>query len=222
MIELETRSSQDICSKIGREGRVFFIGCSGRKGLCSPGGESRLQKLRGELQALGVRFTGTVVWDELCTKGLDELSLLGQFRQAGQADLFLVLSCEAGVQAVAAAAGKKTEAALRTLSAPGLEGIWGEEGLCRLCGSCLLDLSGGLCPLYFCPKGLLNGPCQGASRGRCEVDSHNPCGWERVYERLKARGELGILGGYAEPRDYSKMLPLFRLRSQLAAEGKEG
>ena len=83
---------------------------------------------------------------------------------------------------------------------------------------CLLDLAGGLCPLYFCPKGLLNGPCQGAYQGHCEVDPRKPCGWELIYERLKIQGRLDNLRNYAEPRDHSEILPLLRLRSKLAAE----
>jgi hypothetical protein len=131
------------------------------------------------------------------------------------------MSCEVGVQALSITSGRMTIPALRTVSAEGFEGVLGEKEPCRLCGDCLLDLAGGLCPLYFCPKGLLNGPCQGAYRGHCEVDPKKACGWELIYERLKNQGRLGVLQHCAGPRDHSEILPLIRLRSKLAAEIKE-
>jgi len=218
MINLEPRKSEEILRNLERGKRAFFIGCSGWKNLCNPGGEAQLQRLKKELELMGVPVTGTLVMDALCNKGLDELSLFRQFRQVQRSDLLLVMSCEVGVQALAAASGRFVVSALRTISVEGFEGIFGEKQPCRLCGDCLLDLSGGLCPLYFCPKGLLNGPCQGADQGRCEVDPKKTCGWELIYERLKAQECLEALKHCAEPRDYSEVLPLIRLRSSMVTE----
>lgn len=217
MISLESRKSEDILKDLERGKRTFFIGCSGWKSLCNPGGEAQLQRLKKELELRGVPFTGSLVLDALCNKGLDELSLFRHFRQVLRSDLLLVMSCEVGVQALSATAGRMIVPALRTLSVEGFEGVWREKEPCRLCGDCLLDLGGGLCPLYFCPKGLLNGPCQGASQGRCEVESKKVCGWELIYDRLKTQGRLDVLRRYAEPRDYSEILPLIQLRASVAA-----
>jgi len=218
MISVEPRKSEEILKSLDREKGVFFIGCSGWKSLCNPGGEAQLQRMKKEMELRGVTFTGTMVVDALCNKGLDELSLLRQFRQVLRSQVLLVMSCEVGVQALSITSGRMTIPALRTVSAEGFQGVLGEKEPCRLCGDCLLDLTGGLCPLYFCPKGLLNGPCQGAYRGHCEVDPKKACGWELIYERLKIQGRLDGLQHYAEPRDHSEILPLIRLRSRLAAE----
>ena len=217
MIDLEPRPSEEIFQDLEKGKRAFFVGCLGRKGLCQPGGEAPLQQMKKELELRGISFTGTLVVDALCNKGLDELSLLRQFRQVRKADLLLAFSCAVGVQGLVAIAEQRVVAVLRTLRAEGFEGVFGEKEPCRLCGDCLLDLSGGLCPLYFCPKGLLNGPCQGASQGHCEVDAKKPCGWELIYEQLKAQGRLDALKPYAEPKDHSEILPLLRLRSSLVA-----
>ncbi len=221
MISVEPRKSEDILKGLDREKHVFFIGCSGWKSLCNPGGEAQLQRVKKELELRGVSFTGTMVVDALCNKGLDELSLLRQFRQVLRSQVLLVMSCEVGVQALSVTSGRMIIPALRTLSAEGFQGVLGEKKPCRLCGDCLLDLTGGLCPLYFCPKGLLNGPCQGAYQGHCEVDPKKACGWELIYERLKIQGRLDALRHYADPPDHSELLPLIRLRSNLAAELKD-
>jgi hypothetical protein len=218
MISVEPRQSEEILKGLHPKKQAFFIGCSGWKGICNPGAETQLQRMKKDLELRGLTFTGTLVVDGLCNKGLDELSLLSQLRQVLRSEVLLVMSCEAGVQALSATSGRMVVPALRTVSAVGFQGVLGEKELCRLCGDCLLDLTGGLCPLYFCPKGLLNGPCQGAYQGHCEVDPKKACGWELIYERLKAQGRLEALKHYAEPRDYSEILPLIRLRSSLATE----
>jgi hypothetical protein len=212
MIQLEPLNVEEIIRNLDSQAEVFFIGCSGWKEICNPGGEVQLQQLKKDLTLRGVSFTGTLVVDALCNKGMDELGLLTQIRQACRANALLVLSCEVGIRALGAIAGQRVVPALRTLAAEGFQGVLGERELCRLCGECLLEASGGLCPLYFCPKEMLTGPCQGARQGQC--------GWELIYERLKAQGRLEMLKTSAEPRDHSKILPLLRLRSALAAGRK--
>jgi hypothetical protein len=220
MIQLEPLNGEEILRNLDSQVEVFFIGCSGWKEICNPGGEVQLQQQKKDLTLRGVSFTGTLVVDALCNKGMDELSLLIQGRQASRARALLVLSCEVGVRALGAVAAQRVVPVLRTLAAEGFRGVLGDRELCRLCGECLLEASGGLCPLYFCPKEMLTGPCQGARQGQCEVDPRTPCGWELIYDRLKAQGRLEMLKTSAEPRDHSKILPLLRLRSTLAAGRK--
>jgi len=218
MITLEPRKSEEILQDLEKGKRIFLIGCSGWKTLCNPGGEVQLQRLKAEMELKGVPITGTLVLDALCNKGMDELSLFRHFRQVLGSDLLLAMSCDVGVQALWATAGRMIVPALRTTSVEGFQGGWKEKEACRLCGDCLLTLGTGFCPLSFCPKGLLNGPCQGANQGRCEVDSKKTCGWELIYDRLKAQGRLDVLRHYVEPRDYSEILPLIQLRTSITVQ----
>ncbi len=84
MIHLESRKTEEILAQVDPRGEVFFLGCSGWKEVCNPGGEARMQQLKKELILRGVSFIGTSVVDALCTKGMDELSLLTQFRQVSR------------------------------------------------------------------------------------------------------------------------------------------
>jgi hypothetical protein len=45
----------------------------------------------------------------------------------------------------------------------------------------------------MCSKGLLNGPCGGASLGKCEASKDRDCAWELIYNRLKQQGRLDKL-----------------------------
>ncbi|HEX7371834.1 MAG TPA: hypothetical protein VF372_03380 [Thermodesulfobacteriota bacterium] len=132
MIQLEPLKSEEIIRNLDSRAEVFFIGCSGWKEVCNPGGEAQLQQLKKDLTLRGVSFTGTLLVDALCNKGMDELSLLTQIRQASRARTLLVLSCEVGVQALGAIAGQRVVPALRTLTAEGFQGVLGERELWRL------------------------------------------------------------------------------------------
>lgn len=81
------------------------------------------------------------------------------------------------------------------------------------CGDCLLGYTGGICPLTACSKGLINGQCGGASKGKCELDPEKDCGWELIYLRLKALNKLDKLKELIEPKDYSKMMPDVKIMS---------
>ena len=73
---------------------------------------------------------------------------------------------------------------------------------CRACGDCKLGIYGGICPVTICAKGLLSGPCGGASLGKCEAGNDKDCAWELIYKRLKAQGRLDVLETLTGPLDY--------------------
>ena len=59
---------------------------------------------------------------------------------------------------------------------------------CRACGECVLGETGGICPITICAKNLLNGPCGGTNKGKCEVDEDKDCAWTLIYRRLEKHG----------------------------------
>jgi hypothetical protein len=73
-----------------------------------------------------------------------------------------------------------------------------------MCGECILAITGGICPVTRCPKGLLNGPCGGIKNGKCEVNKETDCVWILIYERLKSLGRLDEMRKVKRPKNYSK------------------
>ena len=86
-------------------------------------------------------------------------------------------------------------------------GVNEERGLyserCQACGRCILAETGGICPITRCSKRMLNGPCGGSDKGKCEVNPDIPCGWELIYERLKTLGQLDRFERPVEPKDWT-------------------
>ena len=111
-------------------------------------------------------------------------------------EVILSMACGAGVQYVAEKYRTKPVLPAINTSFLGVtleQGVWSER--CQGCGTCILDKTGGICPIARCAKSLLNGPCGGSSNGKCEVDKETDCGWQMIIDRLK---ELGQLDRYEE------------------------
>lgn len=77
-----------------------------------------------------------------------------------------------------------------------------EKNGCGICPVCMTPHAG-VCPLSACTKSLLNGPCGGASTGKCESDPLRNCGWAIIYTNLKSKGKLGLLAEYKKPRNFA-------------------
>ena len=62
---------------------------------------------------------------------------------------------------------------------------------CRMCGQCILRLTGMTCPMT-CPKLLRNGPCGGVRPGGyCEVYPEKRCIWTQAWERSRKMSIYG-------------------------------
>ena len=114
------------------------------------------------------------------------------------------MACGVGVQTLA-------EKYMDTPILPGLDtnfmgqptepGVWEER--CVGCGNCVLEYTGGLCPITRCPKQLQNGPCGGSEGGMCEVDPNIPCIWSKIWTLLDRQGIADTLMDIQPPKDWS-------------------
>ena len=163
--------------------------------------------MKNQLAEAGKKVTGTKVIDFLCEKALVKSGLRGRVQEVAAADSILVMTCGVGVQAVAASLNKVCHPGCNTINLGGSRGEWQGSERCWECGQCLLDYTGGICPITTCTKSLVSGACGGASNGKCEISPDRDCGWELIYSRLKAKNQLGKLKMFIDPPDHSKLMP---------------
>ncbi len=163
--------------------------------------------MKDKLEESGKKVTGTSVIDFLCEKALVKSKLRSKVEQLKAADSILVMTCGVGVQAVAASVNKVCHPACNTINLGGSRGEWSGSERCMECGDCLLEYTGGICPLTACTKGLINGQCGGASKGKCELNRQKDCGWELIYKRLKQKNQLDMLKRFIPPKGWNKMMP---------------
>ncbi len=120
-------------------------------------------------------------------------------------DAVLVMNCGAGVQTIADHTGKVVLPALETMFIGSTERIGRFFDRCRACQDCILDETGGVCPITRCPKSLMNGPCGGQVEGKCEVGEYkNDCAWILIWKNLTEQDRLDLFTKFRPPRDNSK------------------
>jgi hypothetical protein len=207
MIVGERKALSEVKEMVRPYGKILVAGCDTCTAECLSGGCKQVAEMAAALD-MSFRLEGKpkeileISVDRQCIHDF----LLDVIEQAGEAEAVVSMACGAGVQSLAERLGKPVFPGINTMfigeTVSG--GLWQER--CRGCGDCLLGVTGGLCPVTRCAKGLLNGPCGGSQGGRCEVSAvlkcDVPCIWAQIYERLGSQGGLDRLAAYAPPKDW--------------------
>jgi ferredoxin len=192
MIVAVAKPIADIVAMIDRYDKIILAGCKACVAVCAAGGEKEVQLLASALKT--ARKTGgrEIEIREITLERQCDPEYVEQIRGfAGEYQAILSIACGVGVQYMAE--HYKNIPALPGLNTAFMggsleQGVWSER--CQGCGTCILHLTGGICPVTRCSKSLFNGPCGGSSKGKCEVNPEIECGWQLIIDRLKALGEF--------------------------------
>jgi ferredoxin len=196
------KTEEEIDGLLERLNRIFIIGCGTCVTLCRTGGQPEVKAMQEKLSKKGKMITGTLILPVACDN-LTEEALKEYGPQMDQADALLIMTCAFGVQTAARQVAKPVIPALDTLFIGKEQGGLGRfEEICVQCGECILGITGGICPVTSCHKGLVNGPCGGTNNGKCEIDSEKDCAWTLIYRRLEEQGQLHLMKRYQRPRNY--------------------
>lgn len=202
MIVSTQKPLEELLDQLDGIQKIFLVGCAKCATVCKAGGEEEIWKMQELLSAAGKEITGSLVIDEACHMLRAQRDLRGKQTMVDEAEAFLVLACGAGVQSISSTSSRKTIAGLNTLFLGNIRRFGQFEQRCSLCGECVLTRTGGICPVTSCPKGILNGPCGGMDKGRCETNPDAECAWVQIFQRLQALGTEDAMKS-APPRDHS-------------------
>ena len=206
MLYSEQKPFEEVLDYLNGENSTFIVGCKGCAEGCESGGEPQVKEIKDKLEKEGKRVTGFTVIDMVCNAHLSRLKLAAHKKAVDEADSILVMTCGAGIQTIAELADKMVHPGCNTISSGGGHAEWKEAERCLECGDCILEFTGGICPIARCSKHLLNGPCGGSQGGKCEVDPSIPCAWQLIIERLTKLGQLDKLGKIALPKNWTVSL----------------
>jgi len=205
MIVAEQKPLAEIKAMIDDAERVLVVGCGTCVTVCFAGGTREVAILASSLR-ISTKLDGNgKVVDEFTVQRQCEWEYNEPLQEKlADYDVILSLGCGVGVQTLAEQfPNQRVVPGLNTkfMGLPTEQGIWEER--CAACGNCILDQTGGICPIARCAKQLLNGPCGGSQNGVCEINPDVPCAWQLIWERMSALGQIDRLLELQPPKDWS-------------------
>lgn len=186
------------------KGKTLLIACFGCKEVHFE--EKEYQALKEDLKTSNLNISGEIQLDYLCNDDYTNKRFELHKKEIDEAETIIIFSCGVGVQTFAGLIpGKTVLSGCDTYVLPGFSGFTPSSYDCEQCGECMLGFTVGICPVTACSKGLLNGQCGGAKKGKCEVSKNKDCGWERIFNRMTALKEDDLtLKKMIRVRNYNK------------------
>jgi len=206
MIVTEQKTLEKILESLKEYNKIFLVGCGECATTCKTGGKDEISKMQQELEKHGKTILGICIPDAPCVASQIKTELAKNIKTLREVDAVLVLACGLGVQSVKEndRLGLVVLPACNTLFGAVLDSQGNFYEKCSMCGECVLEITGGICPITLCPKGLLNGPCGGMDRGKCEVDRDRDCAWVLIYKELEKKKKLNTLKEIQPAKDFQK------------------
>ncbi len=194
MVVGERKPFDEITGMLEGHKKIMVLGCGGCVTVCLTGGQDEVRVLSSQLRMARdsagnpIEIVEKTVERQCDPEYVEEVNGI-----IPDVDAVLSMACGAGVQYVAERyQGTPVYPALDTTFVGGStkEGYYVEK--CQTCGACKLFYTGGICPIARCSKSLLNGPCGGSTKGRCEIDPEVDCAWQLILDRLKSLNRMDL------------------------------
>jgi ferredoxin len=201
MIVADKKPIDEIIGQVKDHERILVLGCNECVTVCEAGGKKEVGVLASALRLYFMNQGQKKSIDERTLERQCDHEYLEEIRDSvDNYDAVVSIACGVGVQFMAEKYHKlPVYPGVNTcfMGVTEKRGLWSER--CQGCGQCILATTGGICPVSRCAKRILNGPCGGSTRGKCELRRETDCAWQLIVDRLKALDRLD---------DYEKLAPL--------------
>ena len=204
MIVADRKPLEEILDSIKDYKKIMLMGCGGCVTICFSGGSKAVELLASQIKIARTKQGKDIEIIECTPERQCEYEFIVEFKKDLESvEAVLSIACGVGVQAMSKRHPDSiTIPGLNTkfMGYPVEHGFWHER--CAGCGDCVLEWTGGLCPISRCAKKLLNGPCGGSADKICEVDKDTDCVWHLIYDRLKKLNKLENLKTVRKAKDW--------------------
>ncbi|MDM8553330.1 methylenetetrahydrofolate reductase C-terminal domain-containing protein [Desulfococcaceae bacterium HSG7] len=192
MIVAQRKPFEEIMNMLKGYKKVLNVGCGTCVAVCLAGGEKEVTVLNTELDMARklkdnpIKIDGITIERQCDREYLAELD-----SKVDNYEAVVSMACGVGVQFLAERFPQiPVYPMVDTSGLAANQAVGWYEERCRSCNKCVLGMTGGICPVTMCAKGIYNGPCGGTNNGSCEIDTEQPCAWFMIYERLERQGRL--------------------------------
>lgn len=189
--------------------KILTVGCGTCVAVCLAGGEKEVAVLNAELEMASKLDKNPAEIDAITLERQCDREYLAELdNKVGQYDVLLSMACGVGVQFLAERFPETPVfPALDTSGLAVNQDVGWYEERCRSCERCVLGITGGICPVTMCAKGLYNGPCGGTNNGKCEISQEQPCAWFEIHERLSKQERLDNIKKIQPPAEWIDQTP---------------
>jgi len=192
MIIADRKPLEEILEMIDPCDNVLLLGCKGCVTVCNVGGQKEVEVLAATLKIARKKQGKEINIDEKTIERQCDPEYVEQVKDmVGRYDAVVSMACGVGPQFLSEAyPERKFFPAVNTKFMGGAvqHGVWEER--CAGCGTCIIHLFDGLCPIARCSKSLLHGPCGGSAEGSCEIDKEVVCIWDVIVKKKMEQGHL--------------------------------
>ena len=192
MIKAELKPLDEILRFLDPYNRILLVGCGACVTVCHAGGEKEVSLLASSLRMARQKIGKPMeVLEKTPARQCEPEFALELSETVGNVEAVVSIACGIGAQTLVRHFSKTPVFPGVNTSFLGetvVHGVWEER--CHGCGNCVIEKTGGICPIARCAKQLLNGPCRGASEGKCEIKRETDCAWQLIYDRVKALGQI--------------------------------
>ena len=209
MIVAKRKPFEEIKEMLKPYKKVLNVGCGTCVSVCLAGGQKEVLVLNSELEMARnlennpIEMGGVSVERQCDREFLAELDSMVDDYEA-----IMSMACGVGIQFLAERfPHKPVFPGVDTTGLAVNQAVGWYEERCKSCGRCVLAMTGGICPVTMCAKGLYNGPCGGTNKGSCEIDSDQPCAWYKIHERLSQQGRLDLIMDFTDAVDWTDQEP---------------
>ncbi len=185
--------------------KVLVFGCNTCVAICHAGGEKEAETIASLIRMRARQEGNNMVVNHMgVIRHCEPEYFEPVMEDVKKYDLILSTACGVGVNFLSDRTGTvPVYPGINTSFYGSVESSGFFKELCAGCGNCIVHLTGGLCPIARCAKTLMNGPCGGTNKGKCEVSNDIDCVWYLIVERMKMLGTLEKLSEIQPPRNWA-------------------
>ena len=209
MIVAKRKPLEEIIELLKPYKKVLNVGCGTCVSVCLAGGQKEVLVLNSELEMARKLEDNPIEMGAISVERQCDREFLAELdSKVDDYEAILSMACGVGIQFLAERFPEKP--VLPAVDTTGLavnQAVGWYEERCRSCGRCVLGMTGGICPVTMCAKGLYNGPCGGTNKGNCEINVDQPCAWYKIHERLAKQGRLDLILDITDAVDWNDQVP---------------
>ncbi|SPD75326.1 conserved hypothetical protein [uncultured Desulfobacterium sp.] len=204
MIVADRKPLSEIQDMIKGRDNILIIGCKGCVTVCNVGGLKEVRILASSLRIAAKKEGYSLKVDEKVLERQCDPEYIEQVKSTiHDYDAVISMACGVGPQFLSEAyPDQKFFPAVNTTFFGGAvsHGIWEER--CAGCGTCVIHYFDGMCPVARCSKSLLNGPCGGSNKGKCEISKDVNCIWDMIVKKKIEQDRLNDLLNFMPAKDW--------------------